>query len=172
MKKLSIFAAVAIAFGIVVEANAQQIEIGKNRKIERSEVPIRILKSLDNEFPETSNFQDQNWYLHYMEGKGSLTAREYKVVIKNDDLEFTAYYKPDGEFEKANEVKKHVALPQPVQATLGSQYGDWNVTDKNELISIGRINRDKFEVQLKKNNTERLVVIDPDGKVLRDRHAG
>lgn len=37
-------AAVAIAFGIVVEANAQQIEIGKNTEIERSEVPIRIPK--------------------------------------------------------------------------------------------------------------------------------
>ena len=44
MKKLSMLAAVAIAFGIVVEANAQQIEIGKNTKIERSEVPIRIPK--------------------------------------------------------------------------------------------------------------------------------
>lgn len=74
-------AAVAIAFGIVVEANAQQIEIGKNTKIERSEVPIRILKSLENEFPETSNFQDQTWYLHYMEGKGSL---ERLIVISPD----------------------------------------------------------------------------------------
>ncbi|CAD5270123.1 hypothetical protein IMPR6_690373 [Imperialibacter sp. EC-SDR9] len=171
MKKLSMLAAVAIAFGIVVEASAQQIEIGKNTKIERSEVPIRILKSLENEFPETSNFQDQTWYLHYMEGKGSLTAKVYKVVIENSDLDFTAYYKPDGGFEKANEIKKHAQLPEAVEATIHSQYSNWKVVDRNEIISVGRFNRDRFEIQLEKGNLERLILISPDGKVIRDRHS-
>ncbi len=171
MKKLSLIAAMALAIGIVIEANAQQIEIGKNKKIERSEVPIRILKSLANEFPETNDFQDQNWYLHYMEGKGDLTAKVYKVVIENADLDFTAYYKPDGEFEKANEMKKHVQLPEAVASTIKSQYSNWQVIDKNEIISVGTFNRDRFEVQLERGEIERLIVISPDGKVIRDRHS-
>lgn len=169
MKKLWMLALSATMVVFAIEANAQQMEIGKNKKVERSEVPIQILKSLENEFPEASGVKDQSWYLHFMEGKGSLTARVYKVVVETDQVSFTGYYRPDGSFEKANETKKHVQLPLAVESTIKADYASWEIVDRNEIISVGRINRDRFEVQMAHSGHQKLIVLSPEGEVLKDR---
>ncbi|HWA34561.1 MAG TPA: hypothetical protein VG737_10550 [Cyclobacteriaceae bacterium] len=98
----------AVVFALVAgSASAQELPMAKN--IMQEEVPVSIVKSLQNDLNVSSKGQ---WRVHYdADAKTSAhTVRFYVFTTKSDGKKIQVFYNPDGTVDHAKGVTVPEAL--------------------------------------------------------------
>jgi len=125
---------------------------------EKVDAPAKIKSSFEQKYPDTKviewefDNEDKMWEAEFKMGKPELTA----VFSENGDW-----------VETEQEIKKK-DLPQPVRATLQSEFAEYDI-EETEFVETPEGKFYEIEVELEKKDSEIEIelLISPDGKVIK-----
>ena len=120
-------------------------------------IPAGVTEAFTQKFPGATKVK---W--------GKENATEWEAEFMLDGVEYSANFDESGAWMETEYKIGSSDLPATVQATLDEQFGDYKV----ELAEVTETGEGKlFELGLKNGKEEMEIVMDGDGKVLKQSQA-
>jgi hypothetical protein len=175
MKKLIAATILLVAFE---SAMAQDTETLVIKKIEKKAVPGEVIASVEKEYPEgivelweaipVKAFE--SYYV--VSEKNDLSLGEkleyYQVTMKGKHSRTYAVYDANGNLIHSREIIKDTELPESIRTTIVSNYPGWKIIGDKEVIREGEGSMDTFKVELSMKKEKRTLIMNKEGKVLKD----
>lgn len=171
MKRLFIGLLVCLFVASASVVSAQAImPTEQHKKVESYEVPAPVLQSVADKFEKVYKSKKQQWVVNYLESQKVITPQSYELTVKDKSVDFKGVFYPAGDVKSVNMVVKDPALPSSVQTALNEHYSDWKVVQKEELKENDwRNSRDEYKVKIENGSDRRLVVVNSNGEIIKDK---
>lgn len=162
-----------LLFGAIV-AQAQDVTVLYETKLENKKVPAVIMEQVGKDFPgakldETylipAKLYEQKWVVIEKNDVPN-DVDKVEVYLKGKGMRYSAVYSPDGKLLHSREVQKGVALPTAVSKVIADHYPKWKENRDREVLKDGKKEITHYIVFLKNGWREQRLVISPAGKVL------
>ena len=178
MKKLIVIAILFAGLGSLVAQDTETLVI---RKVEKKAVPGAVIASVETEYPqgiveiwEAIPVEIFNSY-YVVSERSNLKEGErvdhYQVTLKSDGLKTVAVYDAEGKLVQSREVINDARLPKSISSAIITNYPGWRIVGDKEVIRESENVEETYKVQLSKGKEKMTLIMDPDGKVLKE-HKG
>lgn len=171
MKKLILIMALSLA----TLASSAQIAKVALKPSEKGHTPQVVLDSIKKAFPQpisqtlstiTAQNYGKEWEVDISPASAEESPLYYQVFIHNKTGRYTAIYNKDGNLLKMKQIFMNPTLPEEVNKTLQSKYGDWKLVKTEERLSNdGHRAYTEYKVLLKKGPVKKAVYLDETGRV-------
>lgn len=133
-------------------ADGGKLENKDQSQVDENGIPEAVTKACQEKFP---NAESVEW-----EKEGNIYEAEFML----DGKEYEAEYDAEGNWLATEWEIKISDLPDAVIKSIEKNYPDWEIEEAEEMESeaYGNI----FEVEIEKDDIEKEVFIDKDGKIL------
>lgn len=178
MKKLIVVVILFVAFQ---NAWAQDSETLVIKKIEKRTVPAAVITSVEKQYPEgivelweaipAKAFE--SYYVVSETNDLSLGEKPeyFQVTMKGTHSKTYAVYDAKGNLIHSREIIRDTELPEAIRNTIVANYPGWKITGDKEVIRERKGIDDTYKVELTKSKEKRILIMDPEGQVIKD-HIG
>ena len=146
---------VALGFVIIVSTT---ITACHAQSVEQSDIPSAVLKAFQEKYPQA---QDVEWE------KESDTELEAEFDLNGEEM--SANFSQDGTWMETETEIKRKDLPKAVQSTLKSQFAGYEIEESEKVATPEQ--PEAYEVEIEKGETTLSVMLDKNGKVLKQETA-
>ena len=146
---------VALGFVIIVSTT---ITACQAQRVEQSDIPSVVLKAFQEKYPQA---QDVEWE------KESDTELEAEFDLNGEEM--SANFSQDGTWMETETEIKRKDLPKAVQSTLKSQFAGYEIEESEKVATPEQ--PEAYEVEIEKGETTLSVMLDKNGKVLKQETA-
>lgn len=176
MKKI-VFSLVVLGFG--VQAYAQ--EILYEAKIKKEETPEVVIEAVERDYPGFTMEEFRALPLEYVERDvvvnndvESLDDYDtFEVKLTGKGTEFVATYDREGKLLSTVEHMINVTPPPVVRSSVAKAYPGWTLSKDSYNLShfTGSGTRERYRIELTKDNEKMHVYTDAEGKILNHPRA-
>lgn len=174
MKK--VISTAALAMVVIVGCQAQTAKL--TIKAKESEIPTAIVESFKQDFKNNTNSE---WVVvpaslvgdeYLVSGYNNLNGvqpKSYTVMMKGHDINGEAMYNANGDLIYLKEHINNTALPPAVTNAVLAKYPGYQILKDQETVKQGKTKLIHYKVTIHKGSSTRVLAINSDGKILRER---
>ncbi|MDR2969253.1 MAG: PepSY-like domain-containing protein [Tannerellaceae bacterium] len=126
---------------------------GRNEDVRPSDVPAAVLSGFNTVF---SGARDIDW---------EVSANVYKVDFEINNVDYDAWYRPDGTLLAYKFDVTRSSLPQVVNAAITSRFAGYGIDDAEKVVKAGSAG---YLVELESRNMEEDAYFGEDGTYISD----
>jgi len=183
MKKFWLIASLFIT-SLSVSAQEDTATVLKaSRQITKELTPQQIIDSLHKRFPNAQAVQyykmpkegvENGWQV--TEGDlGGADVEYYVLKFKNDKINYYGLYQADGTLVESKLEQKEAALPEAVKTSLrtmaANDYKGWKLRSSSYHKTIDyQKNNTYYEIVAAKGEERKVLIMSPDGKVVKEKN--
>ena len=182
LKNIFLIASIVItSFYVSAQDGDSSLVVRASKPISKDLTPQQVIDSLQKRFPNAEAVQ---YYKTPKEGvvngwqvtdEGNVSDQSidyYTLSFTNDKIQYYGLYSADGTLIKSKLAEQEATLPEPVQTTLRSMaatdYKDWKLLTSSYHKTIDYKKQNTYyEVTAAKGDERKLLIMSPDGKVLK-----
>lgn len=148
-------------------------------KLKTSEVPAEVItacaKDLEDGMTVTEyralplEMVEEGWFVNYNKDIADKDYNTYEVRFSGNNLTGEATYDANGNLISFVENVEDVALPRPIQKSIGKNFEGWAVANDHEIVTINKNNEQKvyYRVNLIQGKEKKRVIFDGDGNLVK-----
>jgi hypothetical protein len=174
MKK-TLFTVMAVAVMITGSfAQSAQMKI----KAKETEIPVTVVQSFKKDFAGSmaegwavvpAKVVGEEYVVTGYDNLDGTTPDHYSVRMKGTNMKGEALYNKDGKLMYFKEKIKDTALPAAVTRAITEKYPGYTVAKDQETIKEGKTTLTQYCVLLEKGVEKKIIAIDPNGMVLKEK---
>lgn len=150
-------------------------------KVKKEEVPAVVMTAVEQDFPDGSittlkalpvEIIDQHWFIKTNKKDDAGEDYDtYVMTVKTSKGMIDAIYDREGNLIYTTEHLKNVALPLPLQKTIGRVFPGWAVAGDKALVThfVDGRNKAHYIIDLSKGSQHEHIVLDGAGNLLKSK---
>ncbi|MCB0641193.1 MAG: hypothetical protein KDC44_06115 [Phaeodactylibacter sp.] len=148
-------------------------------KLKTDEVPAEVLTAFSEDFEDgvavteyhalPVELVEDTWFVDYNRDKLRKDYDSYEINFSGKGLTGRATYDANGRLISFIEKVNNIALPRPIQKSIGDNFPGWGVADDHEIVSIHKNEHQKvyYRVDLTQGKEKKRVIYDGDGNLVK-----
>ena len=186
MKKFLMVALIAGMSAVSFGQTSGELTIKGSRAVTKDSTPQQVIDTLKKRFPnaeavqyyETSAAAANGWAVSTDDRMPASDVPDYYTIkFKRDDFQYYALFEANGTLVKSEFQQIDVELPEAVKASLlklkAEKYPDYQLLTKDYFkYEDYDMHKDYYEitaVKISDNTQKKVVVVDPTGKIIKEK---
>jgi hypothetical protein len=179
MKNLIVCCLCLAAGSVMAQVNSETLTL---KAVKKGEEPEQVMKAIQEHFPKAvvsdlsflpAKLYGEQWSVNLEDDSNGTPADLYQVSGKEGNERFKAVFDASGKEISSMRIINQAQLPTEVASAIAERYPSWKVVDDQEKVTYqhGRL-KEAYHVRIQENKTTRSLLIDNDGKIVKDKLTG